>query len=127
MIHPLFKLIATQPQLLADHVEAYAELVAGEVGAAAGRFKQGLVLQVVAIGCAGIGVVLAGVALMLWSTIPQAGMPAAWALWVVPCVPLLAAGLCLLAARGKPAQAALSKVGEQVRADLAMFREAGTA
>ena len=32
MIHPLLHLIATKPQLLGDHVEAYAELVGAEVG-----------------------------------------------------------------------------------------------
>jgi len=32
MIHPLLKLVATQPQLLADHAEAYAELVGEEFG-----------------------------------------------------------------------------------------------
>ena len=32
MIHPLFRLIASEPQMLADHVEAYSELVGEEVG-----------------------------------------------------------------------------------------------
>ena len=31
MRHPLFHLLATRPQLLADHVEACAALVAAEV------------------------------------------------------------------------------------------------
>ena len=31
MIHPLLQLIATQPQLLADHAEAYGEMLAVEV------------------------------------------------------------------------------------------------
>jgi len=31
MIHPLLRLIATEPQLLGDHVEAYADLVGDEV------------------------------------------------------------------------------------------------
>ena len=31
MIHPLLRLIATEPQVLGDHVEAYAELVGDEV------------------------------------------------------------------------------------------------
>ena len=31
MIHPLLHLITTKPQLLGDHVEAYAELVGDEV------------------------------------------------------------------------------------------------
>lgn len=127
MIHPVFKLIATQPQLLADHVEAYAELVVDELGTAFARLKQGLVLQVVAIVCGGIGIVFAGVAAMLWAVLPRSDMQAPWALLAIPCVPLLACLVCLLAARAKPAQGAMSKVGEQVRADMAMFREAGTA
>jgi len=39
MIHPLLRLIATQPQLLADHAEAYAGLVSDDIGKTAAVWK----------------------------------------------------------------------------------------
>jgi len=127
MIHPLFRLIATRPQLLADHLEAYAELVADEAGRAAGRIKRGLLLQAVAICCAGMAGVLGGVALMLWAVIPAADIQAPWALLVAPGVPLAVALACVVVARSGAGGSALGNIGAQVRADMAMFRDASTA
>ena len=127
MIHPLFRLIATRPQLLADHLEAYAQLVAEEAGQAAQRFKRGLMLQAVAAVSAGIAAALAGVGLMLWAVIPPADIQAPWALWVAPGLPLLIAAGCIVAARAGSGTSALASLSTQVRADMAMFREASGA
>ena len=37
MTHPVFRLIATRPQLLVDHAQAYAELLNAEIGSVAAR------------------------------------------------------------------------------------------
>lgn len=126
MIHPLFRLIATQPQLLADHLEAYADLVGEEVGQAAAQMKRRLLWQSVGAGLALLAVVLGGVALLLWAAIPTDAMPAPWALWVVPGVPALAAALCLMSSR-VAAQPAFANVRRQLAADAALLREAGEA
>ena len=49
MIHPLLRLAATQPQLLADHAEAYAGLVGEELGRSVAAGKQRLLLSAVAL------------------------------------------------------------------------------
>ena len=55
MIHPLFRLIATQPHLLGDHLEAYADLVGEEVGLAAAQLKRRMLWQSIAAGVNGGG------------------------------------------------------------------------
>ncbi|NDP40045.1 MAG: hypothetical protein GZ093_15050 [Rhodoferax sp.] len=126
MIHPLFLLIATRPQLLADHAEAYAELVATEVGHVSTTWKRRALLYAVALGCLAVGAVLAGVALMLWAVIPVASMHAPWVLFAAPVVPMVLALWCLLAARSPGDSSGFDTIRQQMKADLAMLREAST-
>lgn len=126
MIHPLFLLIATRPQLLADHAEAYAELVATEVGHVSAAWKRRALLYAVALGCLVVAAVLAGVALMLWAVIPVASMQAPWVLIVAPLLPVAVAGGCLLAARSPGDSSGFDSIRQQMKADLAMLREVGT-
>ncbi|MEO7150164.1 MAG: phage holin family protein [Burkholderiaceae bacterium] len=122
MIHPLFRLIAREPHLVAEHVQAYAALLSEQVGAAADSFKQRLILMAVAGVLLLIGIILSGVALMLWGA-SEGSMRAPWALFVGPLVPLVAGVGCLLAAKGKPSVGPLDKVREQLSADISMLRE----
>ena len=126
MIHPLLRLIATQPQLLADHAEAYAGLVGEEVRRVTGGVKQRVVLGAVALCLAGVAVVLAGVALMLWAVLPPSSLQAPWALVAAPAVPAMACLICLLAAR-RPAEDRFAAIREQLAADLVMLRQVGAA
>lgn len=122
-MHPLFRLIATQPQLLAHHVGAYAELLADEIGHVSTVWKRRAMLNVVALCCLGLTAVLAGVALMLWAVIPATQLQAGWALIAVPLLPSAVAVSCLWAARTQPAGSAFEKIHQQVKADLAMLRD----
>ena len=130
MMHPLLHLIATQPQLLADHAEAYGDMVAAEASAVAAAWKRRAMLNAVALCCLGVCAVLTGVALMLWAVTAAASIHSGWALIAAPLVPGVAALVCLMAARS-PANSedsgAFSKVKQQVRADLAMLREMSAA
>lgn len=127
MIHPLFLLIATRPQLLADHAEAYAELVAAEVAHVSATWKRRSLLYALALCCLAVGAVLAGVALMLWAVTPAASMHAPWALIAAPVVPVALALWCLLAAaRSKGHASGFDNIRQQMKADLAMLREAST-
>ncbi len=122
-MHPLLHLIATQPQLLADHAEAYADLIGDEIGSASAQWKRRVALNALALCLGGAGVVLAGVALMLWGAIPPESMPAPWALVAAPALPLMAAIGCWVAGRSAPAAATFDNVRRQMRADVAMLRE----
>jgi hypothetical protein len=129
MLHPLVNLISTQPQLLGEHAEAYADLLAAEVGRIGTDWKRRALLNAVALCSLGVAAVLAGVALMLWSVIPAAQILAPWALVCAPLAPAVLAVACLLAlpradAAGGPAFASLRR---QLQADMALLRELGTA
>ena len=87
MVHPLFRLAAARPQLLAEHVAAYTELLAEELTSTAGLVKRRLMLQAVALAGAAVGTVLAGMALMLWAALPADSLRAPWFLVLTPALP----------------------------------------
>lgn len=123
MIHPLLRLIATEPRLLGDHVEAYADLIGEEVSSVSTSWALRIAMYVAALCLLGVGLVLSGVATMLWAALPPAGFQAPWLLIVVPAVPLVAMAVCLFMARSKPLEKAFEKVKRQMHADMAMLRE----
>ena len=122
-MHPLLRLIASRPQLLADHAQAYAELVAEEIPRVSAAWKRSALFTAAAAFGTTLALGLAGVALMLWAVLPEASMRAPWALLVVPLVPLAAALACLLAAQRGGERAAFDELRLQVQADIGMLRE----
>lgn len=122
MIHPLLRLVATQPHLLVDHAQAYVELASEELGKTATVWKWRVALTVVALCLLGVAAVLGGVALMLWAVIPSASIHAPWALFAGPLVPAGIAFGCLIKARQHP-QGSFDALKQQIRADLLMVRE----
>lgn len=123
LMHPLLRLITSRPLLLVQHAEAYAELVAAEMGAVSVVWKRRILLNGVALCCLGVAAILAGVSLMLWAVIPAPQIHSVWALLVAPLVPAVLAATCLLLARQRAdGGAAFDRVREQVKADLAMLR-----
>ena len=126
MIHPLLRLIATQPQLLADHAESYAALVGEELGKAGSAWKRRALLSATALCLVGVAAVLGGVALMLWAVMPAANIHAPWALLAAPAVPALVALWCALACQ-RDTGARFEELKHQIAADLVMLREVSTA
>ena len=118
----MLRLVATQPQLLADHVEAYAALVNDEMGDAVSAWTRRVLLSAVALGLLGVGAVLGGVALMFWAVMPALDVPAIWALLMVPAVPIAVSLLCLLACR-RELPSAFADMKQQFAVDFAMLRE----
>lgn len=122
MMRALLQLFVTQPHLLAEHAQAYAELVTAETLKFATNWKRQAVLQALALGGLAVAVLLAGVALLLWASLPTAPR-APWALIVVPLLPLAAAVACWLAAREHGGEHAFANVRRQIEADKALWRE----
>jgi len=122
MIHPLFRLIVSDPQLLADHVEAYSELVAEEVGAVTTQLKKRAVLHAVSLVCIMVGVLLAGIAVLLWAAIPPDNMNSPLALFIAPCVPIVIGVCAHFAAKAPMAEHGFKTIREQLAADAAMLR-----
>ena len=121
---PLLTLLATRPQLLVDHAQAYAALFTDEFGLARAAWRRQVLLYAVALCALGVAAVLAGVATMLWFA-TAAPAQAMWVLLAVPTVPLLLAVVCLLLARQPTPAASFANLGRQINADLAMLRAAG--
>lgn len=122
-LHPLFRTLATQPELLAEHAGAYFDLASAEAAQAAAQLRLRAALLVVAGVCAGLGLGLAGVALLLMAALPLAAMPAPWALLAVPALPLvLAVGLWWLQRR-KRLDLSFALLREQVSLDRELLRQ----
>ncbi len=123
-MHPLLHLIVREPDLLADHAGAYAELLGEEIGVASAQWKRKALLSAIALCGAGVGAVLTGVALMLWAVVPPDNMNAPWALIVAPLVPLGLAVACWVSAQNTAGPKAFEQVRRQLREDAAMFKGA---
>lgn len=121
----LLALLATRPQLLLDHAQAYAALFNEEFALASAAWRRRVLLQALALCSLSVAVMLAGVATMLWVT-TAAPASALWVLITMPVLPLLVAGVCLLLARQAPRAESFANMSRQINADLAMLRAAGT-
>ncbi len=125
-MHALLHLIASRPQLLADHAQAYGTLLTTEFANWSNVWRRRALLLAIALFCCLVACILTGVALLLWALMPLAAAQAPVSLIMVPLVPLALGVGCLFAARSKPDRAILERVREQLKADLAMWREASS-
>jgi len=125
MLQPVLRLLTTQPQLLVDHAQAYAELMALETARVARQWRRRALLLAAAVFCLLVAAVLTGVALMMWALAPGLSSQGLWTLVLVPLLPLLAALVCAWAARSAQSSAAFANVRAQLHADLLLWRQVG--
>lgn len=125
MIHPALRTALARPDLLAEHASAYACLLSEGVSLEGSHLKRRLACQLAALALAVAAVVLAGVAVLLWSaSLPGATLQPWWFL-AVPAAPLLAAlALAWLGRDRKSLNGALAALGQQLSADAEMLRVA---
>lgn len=126
MIHPLLRLVVTQPHLLADHAGAYADLVGDEAAKTAKAYAIRAAAGVLALVLLLVFLILAGVALMFWAVTPAANLQAPWALIVGPAVPALLAIVAVLVAL-KETASPFAELKQQLAADLSMVRQVSSA
>lgn len=122
-MHPLLTLLATKPQLLVDHAQAYAALFSEEFSLARAQWRKVVLWQALALCFLGVTAVLGGAALMLWAVTPVAQIHTPWLLWLTPLLPLAMATACQLAARKQTRRDAFANLSQQIDADMAMLRE----
>jgi uncharacterized membrane protein YqjE len=122
MIHPLLRLLATQPHLVADHAHAYGSLLGEEIGKTTAAWKTRAILLGIAAFLIAIAAVLGGVALMLWAVIEPSSIQAPWALVAAPALPALVAAVCWAVARRSP-EDPFKELKLQLAADMALLRE----
>jgi hypothetical protein len=127
MAHPLFRLAASKPQLLAEHVLAYGDLLSAELTGAAELLRRKVVLQAAALACLVIAGLLAGVALMLWASLPSGSLHLPWVLVAVPAVPAVLGYWALVKSQAIGAGDLFAAVRLQLADDAAMLRELAAA
>lgn len=124
MFHPLIRLLASKPHLVAHHLGGYVALASAQAEEAARSLQGRLLWSAGAVAGLCGGALLAGVSLLLMAAVPLAGMPAPWLLLVAPGVPLLAGALCWVQAHRQPLAWSLAPMREQFAADVALIAEA---
>ncbi|MBC7918347.1 MAG: phage holin family protein [Rhodoferax sp.] len=127
MLHPLFHLMARQPQLLGSHAAAYGELISTELATQALALKHRALWGALAVCFFGVAAVLAGVSTLLWAMLVPALQPVPWIVILVPLVPFVLAVVCGLLARkpGTAQDAAFAELRRQVQADMELLRGMG--
>jgi hypothetical protein len=121
MVHPIFTVLVTRPELVMDHVAGYAALVQEEASGLGVQVKK----RAAAWGAAAIGalvfLILAGVAAMLGAMLGEFH----WALVVVPAIPLAVAVAGWVVARQPLPSAAFTELRAQLDADAQALRMIG--
>jgi hypothetical protein len=125
MIHPVFRLVAAQPQWLAVHAAAYAGLVSEELALSGAGLRRRLVLQLAGAACLLLAATLAGVALLLWAALPEAGLRQPWLLVLIPALPLMAGLWVLQLSRSQSTHDPLARLRLQLSEDAALLRSSG--
>ncbi len=119
MLHPVFTTLIKRPDLVADHVTAYVELVQQEAsGVGADWIKRGMAWAMAAFGAL-LFLVLTGVSLML-GAIHQFH----WMLVAVPGAVLLLTVVALVRARTPQREARFQELRTQLQSDAQALREA---
>ncbi|MDT7835036.1 hypothetical protein [Aquabacterium sp. OR-4] len=124
MFHPLIRLLASKPHLVAQHLGGYVELASAQAQEAARSLQGRLVWSAGAVAGLSAGTLLGGVAALLAAALPVSAMPAPWLLLVGPALPLAAGAGCAWMARRRPVAWTLAPMREQLAADAALFAEA---
>ena len=123
MFRQLFRLATREPEILADHVEAYSELIAGELNTAATRGQRRAALGLLGYASFAVAGLLTAMALMLWAVIPVTTMNEPWVLLIVPLVPAIVGLWALRSARTVMGQEPFVTLRRQWAADREMLRE----
>jgi hypothetical protein len=122
MLHPVFRLAASQPQLLAEHAAGYVGLLAEEVASSGAHIQRRVTLQLVGLLSLMVAGILGGVALLLWASLPVASLQQPWLLWFTPLVPAALGAVAIATAHNRTAPSAFASLREQFAQDASLLR-----
>lgn len=121
MLHPLFSLLVSRPELIADHLAGYAGLVREEAAGVGAELLRRATALALAAACGAAFLVLAGVAVMLGALNHQFH----WSLVAMPAGALVLSLIGASQARRPLNQGRFSGVRGQFDADLDLLRASG--
>lgn len=121
LVHPIFSVLVSRPELVLDHVASYAALAQEEASSVGAEVtKRGIAWAVCGVG-AFLFLILGGVAVMLGAVSGEFH----WTLVLVPAIPLVAAGVAFMAARKPMPARAFGELRAQLDADAQALRTLG--
>jgi len=120
LVHPIFSVLVSRPELVMEHVAAYAALAQEEASSVGSEVTKRAIAWVACAFCGLVFLVLAGVAVMLGAL-----HEFSWALVIVPAVPLAAALFAWNIARQRLPERAFAELRAQLDADVQALRTLG--
>jgi len=121
MVHPIFSVLITKPELVMEHVAGYASLMRDEASSVGIEVAKRAVAWAVTLFSLLVFLILTGVAVMLAAVDEQFH----WALVIVPAVALAIALAAFAMARKRLPEKAFSELKAQLDADAQVLRSIG--
>jgi len=121
LVHPIFSVLVSRPELVMEHVAAYAALAQEEASSVGTEVAKRAIAWAACAFCALVFLVLAGVAVMLGAIHDEFS----WALVLVPAIPLVLAAVSWNIARQRLPERAFAELRSQLDADVQALRTLG--
>jgi peptidoglycan/LPS O-acetylase OafA/YrhL len=118
MVHPIFSVLITKPELVMEHVAGYASLMREEASSVGKEVAKRAVAWAITLFSLLVFLILAGVAAMLGAINAEFH----WALVVVPAIVLAIAVAAFLAARKPLPEKAFTELKQQLDEDAKALR-----
>ena len=121
MLHPIFSVLVTKPELVMEHVAGYASLMREEASTVGREVAKRAVAWGVTLFSLLVFLILAGVAAMLAAVQEQVS----WAFVIVPAIALALAAIGFSVARKPLPEKAFTELKAQLDADAKALRAIG--
>jgi len=121
MVHPIFSVLITKPELVMEHVAGYASLMREEASSVGSEVAKRAVAWGVTLFAALVFLILAGVAAMLGAIQDRF----LWAFVIVPLIPLVISVAAFTVARKRLPEKAFTELKAQLDADAQTLRSIG--
>jgi hypothetical protein len=126
MLKVLFKLLL-RPELVAVHVQAYADLLAEESGLLMRFLRIRFLVCAIGAGSLLLSAMWSGVALLLWCALPVVDHHRAWVLWALPLTGLALSLVCWGVFRLLDRSVFFPRTREQIQLDALALRQVSQA
>ena len=120
MLHPIFSTVIQRPDLIAEHVSAYCDVISQDARTVGSQFAKRAIAGLVAVICGSIFILMVGMAVMLGTTLNQFH----WSQVVVPGIALVITAGAAFKAIQPLAQDNFADLKAQLKNDVSALRMA---